>query len=42
MVVQLIAIYMHHKNITYENFKTEIVLLWHLLLEEYGPTKIYI
>ena len=33
---------MNHKKLTYENFTTERVIFWCLLLEEYGPTIKYI
>ena len=33
---------MDHNNLTYENFTTEIVMRWILLLEEYGPKIKYI
>ena len=31
-----ITVYTDHKNITFENFTTERVLRWCLMLEEYG------
>ena len=37
-----IAVFTDHKNITFENFTTEIVLHWRLMLEEYGPEIKYI
>ena len=37
-----ITLYMYRKNITFENFTTEIVLHWRLMLEEYGPEIKYI
>ena len=37
-----ITLYMDPNNLTYENFRTERVLRWRLLLEEYGPTIKYI
>ena len=30
------------QNITYENFTTEILIFWKLMLEEYDPTSKYI
>ena len=33
---------MDHKNLMFDNFITEIVRRWHLLLEEYFPTIKYI
>ena len=35
-------VYTDHKNLMYDNFKTEIMLLWCLLLKEYGPIIKYI
>ena len=32
----------HHKNLTHDTFTIERVLLWHLLLEKYGPIIKYI
>ena len=37
-----ITVYTDHKNITFENFTTERVLRWRLMLEEYGPEIKYI
>ena len=37
-----ITLYMYRKNITFENFTTEIVICWRLILEEYGPEIKYI
>ena len=37
-----ITVYTDHENITFENFTTEIVLFWRLMLEEYGPEIKYI
>ena len=31
------GIYTDHKNRTYKDFNTEIVLIWRLILKEYGP-----
>ena len=32
-----IKVYMDHKNIIFENFTTERVLRWRLMLKEYSP-----
>ena len=37
-----IIVYTYHKNLTIENFTTEIVLHWRLILEEYRPEIKYI
>ena len=37
-----ITVYTDHKNITFENFTTERVLHWRLILEESGPEIKYI
>jgi RNase H-like domain found in reverse transcriptase/Reverse transcriptase (RNA-dependent DNA polymerase)/Integrase zinc binding domain/Retroviral aspartyl protease len=37
-----INIYTDHKNLTYDNFTTDRVRRWRLLIEEYGPRIIYI
>ena len=37
-----IAVYTDHKNLRYDNFTTEILLLWYFLLKEYGPNIKYI
>ena len=39
---QKIRVYTDHKNLTFENFTTERVLRWRLLLEEYGPVIEYV
>jgi RNase H-like domain found in reverse transcriptase len=39
---QLINIYTDHKNLTFANFNTDRVRRWRLILEEYGPTIIYL
>ena len=37
-----ISVYRDPKNITHENFTTEILFLWHLLLDSFSPAVIYI
>jgi RNA recognition motif-containing protein len=37
-----IKIYTDHKNLTYVNFKTERVMRWRLIIEEYSPELIYV
>ena len=37
-----ITVYTEHKNLTFENFTTEIVIHRRLMLEEYGPEIKYI
>ena len=37
-----ITVYNDHKNLTYKFFNTECVVLWHLILEEFGPELKYI
>ena len=39
---QKIRIYTNHKNFTCKNFNTERILIWRLILEEYGPDIKYI
>ena len=39
---QKIIIYTDHKNLTYNNFNTERVMRWRLILEEYGPELHYV
>ena len=39
---QKLRIYTDHKNLTYKHFNTDIILIWGLLLEEYGPDIEYI
>ena len=34
---QQLQIYTNHKNLACEHFNTDIVLIWRLILEEYGP-----
>ena len=34
---QKLRIYTDHQNLTCNNFNTDIVLIWRLILEEYGP-----
>ena len=35
-------VYTYHKNLTYKHFRTERVMLWRLILEEFGPELKYI
>ena len=37
-----ITVYTDHKNLTYTFFNTERVMLWRLILEEFGPELKYI
>ena len=37
-----ITVYTDHKNLTYKHFNTERVMLWRLILEEFGPELKYI
>ena len=37
-----ITVYTDHNNLTFDNFTTEIMLLWRLILEEYSPEIKYI
>ena len=39
---QKLRIYTDHKNLTYNNFNTDRVLIWRLVLEEYSPDIEYI
>ena len=32
-----ITVYTDHKNLTYKKFNTERVMLWRLILKEFGP-----
>ena len=42
MLGQRIEVHTDHKNLTCENFNTDRVYRWRLLLEEYGPDIKYI
>ena len=42
ILVHRITVYTNHKNLTFENFTTERVLRWRLMLEEYGSEIKYI
>ena len=35
-------VYTDHNNLTYNNFNTECIMRWQLLIEEFGPTIEYI
>ena len=37
-----ITVYTDYKNLTYKNFNTERVILWRLILEDFGPELKYI
>ena len=37
-----LRIYTNHKDLTCEHFNTDRVLIWRLILEEYGPDIEYI
>lgn len=37
-----IRVYTDHKNLTYQNFNTERVMRWRLIIEEFGPELIYL
>ena len=37
LLVQILRIYINHKNLTCKDFKTDIVLIPRLILEEYAP-----
>jgi len=39
---QQIIVYTDHKNLTYKNSSGERIMRWRLILEEFGPTFIYI
>jgi len=39
---QQITIYTDHQNLTHKNFNTERVMRWRLIIEEFGPTFVYI
>ena len=39
---QSITVFTDHKNLTTKNFKTDRVMRWRLLLEEYGPELKYL
>ena len=36
------VVHTNHKNLTYENFNTDRVIRWRLIIEEYGPDLRYI
>ena len=36
LLVHRITVYTNHNNLTFENFTTERVLRWRIMLEEYG------
>ena len=42
LIGQRIRVYTDHKNLTYANFNTDRVMRWRLILEEFGPTLIYV
>lgn len=37
-----IRVFTDHKNLTYQNFTTERVMRWRLIIEEFGPELIYL
>ena len=39
---QRLRIYTDHKNLTYNNFNTNRLLIWRLILKDYGPDIEYI
>jgi len=38
---QQITIYTDHQNLTHKNFNTERVMRWHLIIDKFGPTFVY-
>ena len=42
LISQEMRIYSDHKNLTCNNFNTDRVLRWRLIIEEYGPNIEYI
>ena len=37
LLCQILIIYTDNKNLKYNNFNTDILLIWIIILEEYGP-----
>jgi hypothetical protein len=35
---QQIVVRTDHQNLTHKNFNTKCIMLWHLIIEEFGPT----
>jgi hypothetical protein len=42
LVAQQIVVHTDHQNLSHKNFNTEHVMRWHLIIEEFRPTMIYI